>query len=109
VLLPVVVLIAAAAVLAAGAGAVTLKKSPSTVKITSGNGSNFTIKVGSSNMTCLKKRKVQLFREGSKVGAGTTDDSGVANLPGSYVDGNYTSMVKANRHCKGARSKSQHF
>ena len=109
-LLPVVVLIAAGvAMLAAGAGAGTLTKAASTVRITSGTGSNFTIKVNSLTKACLKSRKVELDRQGVKVGSGTTNASGVANLPGSYQDGMFTSSVKENTHCKGARSKPKHF
>lgn len=108
--LPVVVLIAAVvAVLAAGAGAGTFGMAPSSVRITSGNGSLFTIKVSSPTKACIRTRKVELDREGVKVGSGTTNGSGVANLPGSYQAGNYTSIVKPNRHCKGARSKPKNF
>jgi hypothetical protein len=93
----------------ATAGAATFTKAKSTVSITSGTGTNFTIKVTSPMKACVKGRKVELDREGLKVGSGTTNASGVANLPGSYQAGNFSSTVKANSHCKGAKSKSKHF
>jgi hypothetical protein len=106
----VVVLIAAGvAILAAGAGARTFTKASSSVRITSGNGSSFTIQVSSPKKACVMSRKVELDREGVKVGSGTTDGSGVATLPGSYQAGMYTSIAKPNRHCKGARSKPKNF
>ncbi len=97
------------AVLAAGAGAGTLSKAKSTVKITSGNGTDFMIQVSSPKPSCIKSRKVELDREGVKVGSGTTNSSGLADLPGSYTAGNYSSKVKPNKHCKGAKSKPQNY
>jgi hypothetical protein len=105
----VVLILAGVALLAAAAGAATFTKSPSTVQIFSGNGYDFKIKVTSPKKACIKSRKVELDREGMKVGAGTTDASGMADLPGSYVAGNYTSSVKPNARCKGAKSKSKHY
>ena len=112
-LLLVAMLIAAgAAMLAvrAGAGNTAVKtKASSTVSITSGTGTDFKIKVSSPMKACVKGRKVELDREGVEVGHGTTNASGVADLPGSYQAGNFTSTVKANAHCKGNKSKSKHF
>ena len=103
---------AGVAMLAAGAGAgnaAIATKASSSVHITSGTGTDFMIKVSSPMKACVKGRKVELDREGVKVGSGTTNASGVANLPGSYQAGNFTSTVKENAHCKGGRSKSKHF
>jgi hypothetical protein len=84
-------------------------KAGSVVSITSGTGTLFTIKVTSPSKACVKGRKVELDREGVEVGSGTTNASGVANLPGSYQAGFFTSTVKENAHCKGAKSKRKHF
>ena len=109
-LLSFAVLIAAGvAMLAGAAGAGILTKASSVVSITSGTGTKFTIKVTSPNKACVKGRKVKLDREGVEVGSGTTNASGVANLPGSYQAGYFTSTVKENAHCKGAKSKRKHF
>jgi hypothetical protein len=108
-LIAVVLIAAVVAMLAAGAGAGTFTKARSTVRITSGNGSNFTIKVTSAKRACVKSRKVELEREGVKVGSGTTNASGIANLPGLYQAGDFFSIVKPNAHCTGARSLAKHF
>jgi len=110
-LLSVAVLLAAAVASArtATTSAAISTKASSVVFITSGTGTDFTIKVTSPMKSCVKGRKVELDREGVKVGSGTTNASGVANLPGSYQAGFFTSTVKENAHCKGAKSRRKHF
>jgi hypothetical protein len=89
----------AAGLLAAGSAAgAKVTKVKSTVKITSGEPTEFKGKVTSGNKKCLKGRKVKLFMEsGSEddlVGTAKTTASGAWEIHGSYLAGMYFARVE---------------
>src|SRR5262245_58402559 len=88
----------AAGLLAAGpATAAKVTKVKSTVKITSGEPTEFKGKVTSGNRKCLKGRKVKLFMESGAedelVGTAKTKASGEWEIQGSFLAGMYHAEV----------------
>jgi hypothetical protein len=119
--MPVLFLVAAAAmVLSAVPASAAIK---STVTITSGEGSEFTGKVTSPKAKCRAGRTVKLFREDDSgggddlVGTARTNKSGAWAMEGSFIAGVfYARVLPALIHingmtyrCAGDVSLRQHF
>ena len=92
--MPLLFLVASAAAIswavAPATATVTVK---STVTITSGEGSQFTGKVGSPKKRCRAGRTVKLYREDTVVGTAKTDKAGTWEMDGSFLAGVYHARV----------------
>jgi hypothetical protein len=86
--------------LTAGTAAASVKTVKSTVKITSGEGTEFKGKVSSPKKQCRANRTVKLYMEpgsartvGTVVGTDKTDASGVWDIEGSFLAAVYYARV----------------
>ena len=119
--LPVLFLVAAAALMLSAASASAAIKS--TVTITSGEGTEFTGKVTSPKAKCRAGRTVKLFREDDSgdesdlVGTDRTNKTGNWTMEGSFIAGVFYARVLPmlihlngmTYRCAGDASLRQHF
>lgn len=115
--MPVLFLVALAAVALWAAPATATVTVKSTVTIASGEGDEFTGKVGSPKKRCRVGRTVKLYREDTVVGTAKTDRAGTWEMDGSFLAGFYRArvlplLVHVNGmpiRCGGDYSMRQHF